>query len=42
MAVEYGLILALITLASMSALLQMAGGVVDTWNHVATAVTNVS
>jgi pilus assembly protein Flp/PilA len=41
-AVEYGLILALITLASMSALLQMAGGVVDTWNHVATAVTNVS
>jgi pilus assembly protein Flp/PilA len=41
-AVEYGLILALITLASMTALLQMAGTVVDTWNHVSSAVTNAS
>jgi pilus assembly protein Flp/PilA len=41
-AIEYGLILALITLASMAALLQMAGTVVDTWNHVASSVTSAS
>jgi len=41
-AVEYGLILGLITLASMGALVEMSGTVVNTWNHVATAVTNAS
>lgn len=41
-ALEYGLVLALITLASMGALYEMAGTVVGTWADVAAKVTGAS
>jgi pilus assembly protein Flp/PilA len=40
-AVEYGLILALIFLAMVGALSQVAGTTTNMWNYVATEVTSV-
>lgn len=37
-AVEYGLILALIVLAMMAALIELAGTTTSMWNNVSTAV----
>jgi pilus assembly protein Flp/PilA len=37
-AIEYGLILALLAVASMVAMISMAQGTTDMWNNVATQV----
>ena len=39
-AVEYGLIVTLIVIASVAAIVQVAGTTVDMWNNVNTQVTN--
>lgn len=38
-AVEYGLILALVVLATMAAIVKVANGTIGMWNNVATEVT---
>jgi len=38
-AVEYGLILALVVLAAMSAIVRIGGSTISMWNNVAVAVT---
>ena len=39
-AIEYGLILALVTLVMIGALMEMAGVTKDMWNNVSTKVQN--